>query len=79
VNRTEELVATGATTIAVACPFCNVMMTDGVKGMDKDESVKVLDVAEIVAQALGGASLPAARTAPVDGSSDSHAAEAPEA
>jgi Fe-S oxidoreductase len=77
VNRTEELVATGATTIAVACPFCNVMMTDGVKGMDKDESVKVLDVAEIVAQALGGASLP--KAAPVDGSGDTHAAEAPEA
>jgi Fe-S oxidoreductase len=77
VNRTEELVATGATTIAVACPFCNVMMTDGVKGMDKDESVKVFDIAEIVAQALGGEKLKP--TVPVDGSSDSHAAEAPEA
>jgi Fe-S oxidoreductase len=52
VNRTEELVGTGATTIAVACPFCNVMMTDGVKAMDKEEAVKVLDIAEIVAQAL---------------------------
>ena len=77
VNRTEELVATGATTIAVACPFCNVMMTDGVKGMDKDESVKVFDIAEIVAQALGGEKLKP--TVPVDGSGDSHAAEAPEA
>jgi Fe-S oxidoreductase len=52
VNRTTELVATGATTIAVACPFCNVMMTDGVKALDKEESIKVLDVAEIVAQSL---------------------------
>jgi Fe-S oxidoreductase len=51
-NRTEELVGTGATTIAVACPFCNVMMTDGVKDLQKEESVKVLDIAEIVAGAL---------------------------
>jgi Fe-S oxidoreductase len=51
-NRAEELVATGADTIAVACPFCNVMMTDGMKDMNKEESVKVLDVAELVAATL---------------------------
>jgi len=78
VNRTEELLATGATTIAVACPFCNVMMTDGVKGMDKDESIKVLDIAEIVATALGNQPK-ATATPPVDGAGDTHAAEAPEA
>jgi Fe-S oxidoreductase len=50
-NRTAELVATGAETIAVACPFCNVMMTDGVKELDRDD-LAVLDVAEIVAQTL---------------------------
>jgi Fe-S oxidoreductase len=51
-NRTQELVATGAETIAVACPFCNVMMTDGVKELDKVDELQVLDVAEIVAQTL---------------------------
>jgi Fe-S oxidoreductase len=51
-NRAEELVATGAKTIAVACPFCNVMMTDGMKDLNKEEEVRVLDVAELVAQSL---------------------------
>ncbi len=51
-NRSEELVATGASTIAVACPFCNVMMTDGMKDMNKEDDVKVKDIAEIVAEHL---------------------------
>ncbi len=51
-NRARELVATGAQTVAVACPFCNVMMTDGMKELNKDEDIKVLDVAELVAQSL---------------------------
>ena len=50
--RAEELVATGADTIAVACPFCNVMMTDGVKELGKEDDVRVLDVAEVVARTL---------------------------
>ena len=37
--------------IAVACPFCNTMITDGVKGENKQDDVKVLDIAELVAQA----------------------------
>ncbi|MBI4510637.1 MAG: (Fe-S)-binding protein [Deltaproteobacteria bacterium] len=51
-NRTEELVKTGADTIAVACPFCNVMMSDGVKDMNKEDDVKILDVAELVARSI---------------------------
>jgi Fe-S oxidoreductase len=74
-NRTEELVGTGATTIAVACPFCNVMMTDGVKDLQKEESVKVLDIAEIVASTLSDAQ---ARPTPVDATADAHAEVAPE-
>ena len=35
-----------------ACPFCNTMLTDGVKSKEKEESVQVLDVAELVAQSL---------------------------
>jgi Fe-S oxidoreductase len=52
VVRTEEALATGAAAVAVACPFCNIMITDGVKHFDKEDEVKVLDVAELVAQSL---------------------------
>jgi Fe-S oxidoreductase len=51
-NRTDELLATGAESIAVACPFCNIMMTDGVKARSRDEQVKVLDVAELLARSI---------------------------
>jgi Fe-S oxidoreductase len=54
-NRSEELVASGASTIAVACPFCNVMMTDGMKDLNKEESVQVKDIAELVADSLPSA------------------------
>ncbi len=53
VERTEEALATGATTIAVACPFCMTMMSDGVKNKDKEAEVKVKDLAELIAEAQG--------------------------
>jgi Fe-S oxidoreductase len=49
-ERVEELLATGADTIAVACPFCMTMMHDGAKARNAD--VQVLDIAEVVAQRL---------------------------
>jgi Fe-S oxidoreductase len=49
-ERTEELLATGAETIAVACPFCMTMISDGVKANGAD--VPVLDVSEVVAGAM---------------------------
>jgi Fe-S oxidoreductase/nitrate reductase gamma subunit len=51
-ERAQEAIATGAERIAVACPFCYVMMDDGVKGEGKDEEVKVSDIAEILVEAL---------------------------
>lgn len=51
-ERTNEAVSTGASIVAAACPFCNTMMTDGVKVAEKEESMQVLDIAEIVAAAL---------------------------
>ena len=51
-ERTNEAVETGASIIAAACPFCNTMMTDGVKVAEKEESVQVMDVAELVAASL---------------------------
>ena len=50
IERTEELLATGAEAIAVACPFCMTMISDGVKAKDAD--VPVLDIAEVVARQL---------------------------
>ncbi|MGZ4797285.1 MAG: (Fe-S)-binding protein, partial [Acidimicrobiia bacterium] len=51
-ERAQEAIATGAERIAVACPFCYVMMDDGVKGEGKDEEVMVSDIAEVVLEAL---------------------------
>ncbi|PWT91403.1 MAG: CoB--CoM heterodisulfide reductase [Acidobacteria bacterium] len=51
-ERTEEAVSTGASIIAAACPFCNTMLTDGVKNLEKESEVKVMDVAELIAESL---------------------------
>ena len=52
VERTEQALATGASTVAVGCPFCMTMMTDGTKAKGVDEQVKVKDLAELVAERL---------------------------
>ena len=48
IDRTEEALALNPDIIATGCPFCNTMMTDGVKALD-DESAQVLDIAELIA------------------------------
>src|SRR5580698_10441834 len=48
IERTEEAMRTSPDVIATGCPFCMTMMTDGIKHFNKEESVKVMDVAEIV-------------------------------
>ncbi|GBD06337.1 Lactate utilization protein A [bacterium HR21] len=58
-ERTEELLATGAETIAVNCPFCLTMLTDGVKALGKADTVRVRDVAEILAEHLPAGDPPA--------------------
>ncbi|MBC7887648.1 MAG: (Fe-S)-binding protein [Ferruginibacter sp.] len=50
--RTNEAIATGARIIAAACPFCNTMMTDGVKNSNKEDEVQVLDIAELIAASI---------------------------
>jgi Fe-S oxidoreductase len=52
VNRATEAVATGASTIATACPFCKTMMSDGVKTNGAQDKVQIKDIAEIVADAM---------------------------
>jgi Fe-S oxidoreductase len=49
IERTEEALKHQPDFIAVACPFCMTMMTDGVKHFNKEEQVKVMDVAELLA------------------------------
>lgn len=51
VERTEEALEVKPDFIAVGCPFCSTMMTDGVKLAEKEDQVKVLDIAELIAQA----------------------------
>lgn len=52
IERTNEAIGTGATVIASACPFCNTMLTDGVKNQEKEAEVKVMDIAELVAASM---------------------------
>lgn len=51
VERTEEALETKPNIIATGCPFCNTMMTDGVKNFDKENEVEVKDLAELIAEA----------------------------
>ena len=49
VLRTEDAIETQPEIIATGCPYCNTMMTDGVKAKEKEDSIKVFDVAELIA------------------------------
>jgi Fe-S oxidoreductase len=51
-ERTSEAIETKANIIAAACPFCNTMMTDGVKVKEKEAEIEVLDIAELIAQSI---------------------------
>ncbi|MEO6452731.1 MAG: (Fe-S)-binding protein [Ginsengibacter sp.] len=52
IERTNEALQTGASIVAAACPFCNTMLTDGVKAGEKETDIKVLDIAELVAESM---------------------------
>ncbi len=51
IERTEEALEVAPDIIATGCPFCNTMMTDGVKNAEKEEQTKVYDIAELIANA----------------------------
>jgi heterodisulfide reductase subunit D len=51
IERTEDALEVDPNIIATGCPFCNTMMTDGVKNKEKEDSIKVLDIAEMIAMA----------------------------
>jgi Fe-S oxidoreductase len=51
-ERAAEALATGAKTVAVACPFCMTMMDDGLKNNNGGEMPKLMDIAEMVADSM---------------------------
>ena len=51
IERTEEALALQPDIIAAGCPFCNTMMSDGVKNKEQEGKVKVMDIAELIANA----------------------------
>ena len=51
-ERTKEAIETGASIIASNCPFCMTMLSDGVKSNEKEDQVKVLDIAEMIASSM---------------------------
>jgi heterodisulfide reductase subunit D len=52
IERTEDALKTEAKVIATACPFCMTMLTDGLKYKNREEDIKNLDIAELIAQSL---------------------------
>jgi Fe-S oxidoreductase len=51
IERTEDALESAAEIIAAGCPFCNTMLTDGIKNKEKEQEVVVLDIAELIASA----------------------------
>lgn len=51
IERTEDALAVAPQIIATGCPFCNTMMTDGIKNKEQEAQVQVMDVAELIASA----------------------------
>ena len=51
IARTQQALETSASIIASGCPFCNTMLNDGIKHKEKEEEVKIMDLAELVNQA----------------------------
>jgi len=52
IERTEDAMDTGCDVIATACPYCMVMMTDGIKYKNQEEKIRNYDIAELVAKAM---------------------------
>lgn len=51
IERTEDALDVQPQVIAAGCPFCNTMLTDGVKHNEKEADIKVMDIAELIANA----------------------------
>lgn len=55
INRAKEVSEGGANAVAVGCPFCHTMLSDGLKALGKDEAIEVMDLAVVVANQLPAA------------------------
>jgi heterodisulfide reductase subunit B len=53
IERTDEALRTGADIVTVACPFCYIMLDDGVKARGKADDVSVADISMVLAESLG--------------------------
>ncbi len=51
IERTEQAIETLPDIIAAACPFCNTMMTDGIKNKSQETNIEIMDIAELIANA----------------------------
>ena len=51
IERAEEAINLNISVIATSCPFCNTMLTDGVKNKNKEDQIEVLDIVEIISKA----------------------------
>jgi Fe-S oxidoreductase len=51
IERTEQALEVQPDIVAAACPFCNTMMTDGIKNKEQEGKVEVMDIAELIANA----------------------------
>jgi len=51
IERTEEAMEADPEIIATGCPFCNTMLTDGIKAKEKEDSIAVMDITELIANA----------------------------
>ena len=51
IERTEEAVNLDISVIATSCPFCNTMLTDGIKNKNLEDKIEVLDIVEIISRA----------------------------
>ena len=51
-RRVQQALATGAEVLLTACPFCNITLNDAVKSLGKEETIKVMDITELVAMSL---------------------------
>ncbi len=69
-NRTEEALATGAERIAIGCPFCRVMISDGVTEKEAEDTVEVVDVAQMLLAAVRRGQDSTVAEAPVGGRGD---------
>jgi Fe-S oxidoreductase len=59
IERTDEALASASDTVAVGCPFCNIMLSDGITERHADDHVSVRDVAQLLLQSIDGATKPA--------------------